>query len=428
MKIAHLLLLTLAVSCGYINTKNESNGAFGDIIPGGQSTGSTGLFSLLNKQSLIDSNEVSSEDVNRWKTYFLTKSKDRFARYLANGFQYKDIVIDIFSSYGLPSELFYLGIIESGYYTKAKSHAGAQGPWQFMAATGKAYGLKVERYVDERRSIFKSTHAAAKYLKDLYNIFHSWGLALAAYNAGENRIIRLIRSANTRSFAELSRRGLLPKETAQYLPKMVAAIELGEQWRTHYEVEIRKSWHKEDFLPVKLYKTVSIKDLARATNTDLNVLKKWNQDLISPVVKASLKKPHIVYLDKSKHTSILAQRLADIKPVKVVAHYNPVGFRRHKVRRGESLYRVARKYRTSIKLLKKINNLNSTGLIKIGQVLKIPVLKTVAKSKIYKVKAGDNLLKISNKFNVPLHKLKSENGLTHSRIYPQQNLKIPNEG
>ena len=157
---------------------------------------------------------------------------------MKNGEKYRPIVTRIFKKHGLPVDLFYVGLIESGFNSHIRSHADAVGPWQFIKGTATRYGLRVDRHVDERRNIHKATEAAAGYFKDLYNIFGSWELALCAYNAGEYRIINAIRRGNTRDYRELVRKKLIPKETIYYVPKVAAARYLSK-YRKKYKLPVR---------------------------------------------------------------------------------------------------------------------------------------------------------------------------------------------
>ena len=133
----------------------------------------------------------------------------------------------IFRAEGVPEELIYVGMVESGYSTDAVSSAGAVGPWQFIDKTGRRYGLKRSKKGDDRRNLIKSTRAAAKYLRDLHDLLGDWKLALAGYNAGENRVLKAMQQAGTRDFWTL--RSLLPQETAQYVPRVLAAISIAEK-------------------------------------------------------------------------------------------------------------------------------------------------------------------------------------------------------
>lgn len=166
-----------------------------------------------------------NDRVLRFVRYFLGPGRERFETGWKRLNGYREMIARIFAQEGVPAELMYLAQIESLYDRDATSQAGARGLWQFMAETGKRYGLAVNRHADERLDPIKSTRAAARYLKDLYEMFHDWHLAIAAYNAGENRIVQAIEKARgIRDFWLLRARGLLPQETADYVPQALAAI------------------------------------------------------------------------------------------------------------------------------------------------------------------------------------------------------------
>ena len=166
---------------------------------------------------------VINTQVEKWVDYFLGRGRKHFERYLERSELFIPYIQPLLRQQGLPEDLVYLAMIESGFNNHARSHAKAVGPWQFISATGKRYGLAVNWWVDERRDTRKSTLAAAEYLKDLYTMFQSWELAAAAYNAGESKIARAIQRFGTKDFWALTRQRYLRSETRNYVPKIMAA-------------------------------------------------------------------------------------------------------------------------------------------------------------------------------------------------------------
>jgi hypothetical protein len=164
-----------------------------------------------------------NKEVKAYLVYFSTERKRVIQNYLARSTRYLPLIQEIFQEHGLPEDLAFLAMIESGFNPYAYSPAHAAGMWQFISGTARRYGLEINNYVDERRDPVKSTHAAAKYLLDLYKQFGSWYLAAASYNCGENRVQREIDSSNHKNFWELSANQCLPNETKNYVPQMIAA-------------------------------------------------------------------------------------------------------------------------------------------------------------------------------------------------------------
>jgi hypothetical protein len=164
-----------------------------------------------------------NKQVRAYLIYFCTERKGVIGRALARSTRYLPMIKEIFQEYGLPEDLAYLAMIESGFNPEAYSPAGACGMWQFIKGTARRYGLVVDGYVDERRDPQKSTRAAARYLLDLYKQFGSWYLALASYNCGEKRVEKELSKSSHKNFWELSSNRCLPGETKNYVPQMIAA-------------------------------------------------------------------------------------------------------------------------------------------------------------------------------------------------------------
>lgn len=164
-----------------------------------------------------------NEQVKMWIRYFQTRGRESFKTWLERSARYAPYIQKQLETHQLPTDLLYVAMIESGFSTQAVSHAGAVGIWQFIAPTGRRYGLHIDWWIDERRNFTKATQAAIRYKKDLYKMFGSWHLVSASYNTGENRIQRLIRKHRTNDFWELAEMRTLPDETINYVPKIIAA-------------------------------------------------------------------------------------------------------------------------------------------------------------------------------------------------------------
>ncbi|RYZ73183.1 MAG: murein transglycosylase [Proteobacteria bacterium] len=181
-------------------------------------------FSPSNETPFIFDIPVTyNERVSNWIHYFQTSGRRSFRTWLERSARFLPVVEAELSRAGLPQDLVYVAMIESGFRPDAVSHAGAMGMWQFISATGKRYGLNIDWWVDERRDFAKSTQAAIAYMKDLNSQFNSWYLVAASYNMGENGVRKLMKRHNTNDFWTLADRKALPRETTDYVPKIIAA-------------------------------------------------------------------------------------------------------------------------------------------------------------------------------------------------------------
>ncbi len=367
--------------------------------------------------------EYSEKHYDFWLNYFTKKDHERFKRHLNNGHKYKQLVFHILKEHGLPTDLFYVGLIESGYNTKIKSSAGAAGPWQFMPKTAKHYGLRVDSQVDERWNIYKSTHAAARYFSDLYNIFGSWELAMAAYNAGEYRIIRSIRKGRTRSYKVLVEKKLIPKETAYYVPKVAAARQLVQnEERFGFFHHSKDSVYGSAAL-VEVNETFSLKTLSELSSVSIATLKEMNPDIKHDKIR--VRGAYGLLVPK-----IHAQKIASIDLPKLSTSKSKSYASNHKVRRGENLSVIAKRYGLSLSTLKRINNIRGSRIY-IGQRLQLPGnnnYRASASSSIktdHRVARGENLSLIARKYGVKVSDIRRVNKMRGSRIFPGQKLEIP---
>lgn len=422
-------------------------------LPGSEEDGVPYSRSFLAKKN--------TKRMQFWVEYFTKKNRDRFQRFINNGEEYRHIIEGVFESQGLPKELYFVGLIESGYYLGARSHASAVGPWQFIKGTGSRYGLKITSEVDERQDLFKASKAAAMYFKDLHNVFSSWELALSAYNAGEYGIIRRIMKHGTRDFYELSKNKQLPSETINYVPKVLAAMHVvnnAKKYGFHIPKKKNRLFDRTELKAVK--KNISLNTIARRLNVDVALIKKLNPELkrsktpryfagtyflrlpkrhykgssvIEPVTEVA------TVFEKPETRKELNRRTASTKEIKAVQKSEPQMPETYKVRRGDSLISISRKFKTTPLAIAQANGFSSWKTrVQIGQVIRLtesertvasvasaPKVKVTNRPIVYKVTRGDNLTDIAKLFDLKLSKIKKANNLKRGRILVGQKIVLP---
>ena len=235
-------------------------------------------------QALADQHGLDFDHprVDDFVTRFQNDRRGFFSRALSRSGRYVPRMSSILAKEGVPPEFAYLPIIESGFMLNAHSPAGAVGPWQFIRATGRRYGLRIDGYVDERRDPIKSTRAAARYLKDLYSMFGDWQLSLAAYNTGEGRIGRILEGGLATDFWEMRDRGYLYRETCDYVPGFLAALQIAVQPEAYgFEPPFHDAVRYD---VVVVDRRMSLATVARVSGTSTDTIKELNPALHSGFV------------------------------------------------------------------------------------------------------------------------------------------------
>lgn len=367
---------------------------------------------------------VTNRKVEQFIYYFQTKGKKQFQIYLDRRAVYGDMIQDILKQYSLPEELIYLAMIESGLNPKAHSRANASGMWQFIYGTGIRYNLNRNWYVDERRDPRKATHAASQYLTDLYKQFDNWYLALAAYNAGSGRITRAKRLHQTSDFWQLHS---LPRETRNYIPLFLATTIIGrDPVKYGFKSPQNDPW-KYDV--VEIEKSADLSILAQSAGISLSTLRKYNPELRQ---SATPTKSYNLRLPIGKK-DLFEKKYAALPESKRFAPQ----YITHRVRSGENLGSISRKYRVSIHNIAAVNKIRNRHKIKVGQVLTIPVRggtkvsyssasstqPSGAKKEVYTVKKGDTLGQIADNYRVQARQIRSWNGIKYGQyIFPGQKI------
>lgn len=366
-----------------------------------------------------------NDKVKKSIIYFQTVAREAFERYLERSGKYIPLMLDILDDYDIPNDLVYLPLIESGFNCKAYSWARASGPWQFIASTGRLYGLDRDWWYDERRDFVKSTHAAAKFLMNLYDKFGSWELALAAYNGGPGRVERAMRRQRTDNFWDLD----LRKQTEDYVPFYMAATIIAknpEMYGFHINYDDPVAFDE-----VKLDRCLDLKSVAKAIGVPVARIRDLNPELLRDVTPPRVKN-YTLRIPQGTKDKFLAEmpKLQSPKETSWV---------RHKIGRGETVSSIASKYGVSQYAIFEANNLSRYSRIYAGKSLIVPVplggnysSRRAPKSRYasgdntYVVQKGDNLWDISRSFVTTPEALRKLNYLGNSsRIYVGQVLKLP---
>ena len=351
--------------------------------------------------------------------------KKSLIRALERAKRYRPYILSELEKAGLPSELSWLPLIESGFKVNALSKARALGLWQFIPSTGYKFGLKRDNYIDERMDTIKSTKAAISYLSELHKIFGDWTTVLAAYNCGEGRVLKIIRTQNINyldNVWDLYQK--LPRETARYIPRFLAVLHVVKNLEK-YNIKLKNKFKPIEYQEVIVKKQLKLKDIAREIGINNKILKQLNPELRYAVLPPE---EYLIKIPKEK-IDIFIKKLDKIK-----SYYIPPKYAYHRVKQKETLGIIAKKYNTDIKSIVSANNIVNNFIV-VGKNLKIPIPPhktslfnsgTSGRFIKYTVKRGDNLWVIARKYNSTTKKIINANNLSKSRtLHIGQILSIP---
>lgn len=356
----------------------------------------------------IDANEQVAASIH----FFQTRGRETWTAWMRRSGRYREIILPILRKEGLPEDLLFLAMIESGFNPRAYSRAHAVGLWQFMSATGKREGLTIDHWVDERRDPVRSTKAAATHLRGLYKRFGDWRLAAAAYNSGSGRVRRAIDKAGSRDFWALD----LPRETRNYVPLLMAAAVIAKSPETFgFQLPEPEAPIRWDEVQLKRFVHLETASGLLGPKADLRQL---NPELRRPITPPMAKNYHLK-VPPGTGKRLLAQL------AKLPASAQP-GVYEYAVQRGDNLWTIARAFGVSSSMIADANDVRGDGLIRPGQTLYIPVQggRPPANGLTHSVRSGESLWTIAKRFGTSVADLRRWNGLTESVIRPGQKLTV----
>jgi len=376
---------------------------------------------------------VMNTHVGRALSLFKDKDRKFFLDAYRRSGKYRPFIVEKLKDAGLPIELSWIPLIESGFKLRALSKARALGLWQFIASTGYKFGLERDKWIDERMDPEKSTIAAIAYLKELHDIFGDWTTAIAAYNCGEWRVLRCIKTQKINyldNFWDLYEK--LPSETAFYVPKFLAVLHILNDPEAH-GFELGNVENEIEFDKITINKQVSLKALSNELGISYKHLWDMNPSLRHDYTPD---RPFAFNVPKGMGIELLS------KLDKIPAWHPPAPhYATYTVKRGDSLSMIARRYRTTVHAIMKANRVKDRHLIQANQRLKIPLgnnppsiqekerLHAVSNQKAlkYEVRKGDSLWKIASHFGTTVNAIRILNNITNRHLMIGQILLIPDK-
>ena len=367
---------------------------------------------------------VLNDEVARYISYFSSRGRGTLEHALVRSGRYREMIEETFRKEGVPQDLIYLAEAESGFHPLALSRVGARGMWQFMASRASGYGLQRNWWVDDRQDPEKSTRAAARHLKDLYNQFGDWYLAMAAYNSGPGTVQHAVERTGYADFWELYRRNVLPKETKNYVPIIVAVTIMAKN-PAQYGLDHLVPEPPLAADKITINYPVDLRLVAECVDSSVATLQELNPSLLRMTTPKDgsfdLKLPAG---SAEKFQQAIAAIPMDMR----------VWWRYHKVARGETLADVARQYHTTQSAIAEVNNL-AAGDLEADAKLIIPVTpgrraeiagsgSYAKRPTMYHVRKGDTVLSVADDFGVPAEKIRRWNGLRGNTLRAGRKLKI----
>jgi membrane-bound lytic murein transglycosylase D len=347
-------------------------------------------------------------------SYFSSRGRSTFESALVRSGRYRDMIRRVFKEEGVPQDLIYLAQAESGFKPLALSRARARGMWQFMSSRGVGYGLRRSWWVDDRQDPERATRAAARHLKDLYNQFGDWYLAMAAYNSGPGNVQQAVRRTGYADFWELYKRDVLPRETKNYVP-IILAMTIMSKKPAQYGLDGVQPEPPEQYDVVRINYPVDLRLVADCVETPVDALVDLNPSLLRRATPKD--QPFDLHLPagtKDKYEAAIA----------AVPEDKRVAWRYHTIKDGETLASVAKKYRTTERAITQANNLDGSAIAPDTKLV-IPVSAAAAGvGKIvysryptrYRTHTGDTVLSVSEDFGVPPDRLRRWNKLKGNNL------------
>jgi membrane-bound lytic murein transglycosylase D len=342
-----------------------------------------------------------TDPVAGYINYFSTRGRGTLERALARSGRYQEMIHRVLKEEGVPQDLIYLAQAESGFHPLALSRAGARGMWQFMASRAKGYGLERDWWVDERQDPEKSTRAAAQHLKDLYNEFGDWYLAMAAYNSGPGTVQNAVKRTGYADYWQLYKRNVLPKETRNYVP-IILAVTIMAKNPTQYGLDNVVTDKPVPYDSVKIDYPVDLRLVAECVDASESTLQDLNPSLLRLTTPKDREfELHLPAGTKDRYLSAITAIPPDMR----------VWWRYHKVAPGDTLASVARAFHTSPRAIVQANNLDGDETLRAESELIIPVTpgkhpageiaSYSRRATAYRVRKGDTVQTVADNFAVP---------------------------